>query len=34
MVGSIIEEKLIADLRASYETAAKFTNEYAKTAKL
>jgi hypothetical protein len=30
MVGSIIEERLINDLRASYETAAKFTNEYVK----
>lgn len=30
MVGSIIEERLITDLRASYETAAKFTNEYVK----
>jgi hypothetical protein len=30
MVGSIIEERLITDLRASYETAATFTNEYVK----
>ena len=31
MVGGVIEEKLIADLRTSYDAAARFTNEYVKT---
>jgi len=31
MIGKMIEEKAITDMRNSYETGAKFTNEYVKT---
>jgi hypothetical protein len=30
LVGGMIEEKIISDLKASYEAAARFTNEYVK----
>jgi len=30
MVGSLIEDQILNSLRASYDHAAKFTNEYVK----
>jgi hypothetical protein len=30
MIGSMIEEKIVTDLRSSYDAAAKFTREFLK----